>query len=220
MPFTPVADPCLVPEGRHSAWCSWLWCHPPVAARAKSHTVIHIDSNTSRRRDRSRTASQEASAPRPSSKERTPTQPKSALEAEQPARKDERPRKDDRKSVPLSDQPCSERCGRYQRDCCHGEDPPKHCHRKCCSRHCQKQMYSCSCADCQEQKRQSDIAWEEALERRRKTEERRADPNHIRTREEELEDLADDVIHLTLLGAGVALAAWGVHCIVQAMSDD
>lgn len=108
----------------------------------------------------SASAQQQAPAPQP-------TQPATQ------ERERETPR---RRHVPRSQLPCGA-VGYlvYQRDCCHDEDPPNHCHTKCCPIHCDRQS-TCQCAPCKEKARERREKFERSLEELRR---RKADPNYV-----------------------------------------
>lgn len=111
---------------------------------------------------------------------------------------------------------------RYRRDCCHGENPPDHCHRYCCPGHCDRRGVSgCGCQSCrrrceeiEEERRKAEAEWKErdrirrekAQKKREDRERRMMNPNYVPT----AEDKVDDALGAATVSLGVSLVA----CVV------
>lgn len=104
----------------------------------------------------------------------------------------------------------------YRRDCCHGQEPPNHCHRKCCPGHCRRKrnwrmnLNCCDCTTCLRM-RQEELARE--LERIRyfrekweDRERRERHPNYVPT----VDDRFYDAIGAAITGGVVALVTYGI----------
>lgn len=100
----------------------------------------------------------------------------------------------------------------YRKNCCHGQDPPDHCHQHCCPGHCGRKRNGSlerlhGCQTCVRTQKESERWLEEERERERIEEERREDrkrrqrdPNYVPTVDDRLDDAADAAGIVGLVG--------------------